>query len=167
MSRQRRIRIVLLATLAGGAAALFLLREPRPDVPVSFLGAGARDSNRVMFLLSNVSPKLVYYRVLTLAETNGVLMPTVWLMREDRELEAQSAVNFEMLPGSAKRWKIRVSYFDANSTPVAFETRTRLALSAYQHHWERLSAWLDPTQRVRVAYGPEMRGDRPAPSPPP
>src|SRR6185436_13715677 len=114
-----------------------------PDVQVSFLGPASQGSNRVGFILTNVSSRLVYYRVLTLAQTNGgAMVPTVWLMREDRELKERSAVNFEMLPGSTNRWKICVTYFDANSTPVAFETRTRLAQSAYQHHWERLSAWL-------------------------
>jgi hypothetical protein len=164
MTRKTKIRITVAGVIGAAMAAAFWAGEDPGEVRVTFAGVSAHESNLVAFAFTNSFQHPVTYRMATQNRSGaGWLRPEIWLMREDREIMARSALTLEVRVFSTNRW--RVAFVQSDSSPHSFArgVRVRLARYASDHQWDRLGQWLNPTEKYRITYGPEMLGNQPAP----
>jgi hypothetical protein len=162
VNRKRKIQIVMVFIVLGALAWAFWPGQDEGGISITYAGVSATDSNRVVFIVTNSSRTIFMEAIYAERRQSGVWTNVVLpLWGGHRERLGPTGGTYEVAFPPSDRWRIDFGYIEP--WPGSFVTRTRREWARYlgNHGCFRLSQWIQPADRLKHTYGPEMLGNKP------
>ena len=167
MRRKAKIRIAVALAIVVVVIILFFRGPSQDPVLVTFVGPGTNGSNSLVFALANRQNKSLRYHIDWEVMRNGA-----WLYYSDNRpaynqpIGGHSTNLFHTITVTTNRWRPFVPYVEVIEPSVWNRTRSTVSQFALDRGWTNIWRQTYPRGQRKKVYGPEMLGDRPAPSAP-
>ena len=163
VSRKTKIRIAVVFIVFGLIAWAIWPAANQGEVRVAFAGISMKDTNVVLFVLTNSSRTPVEYFQDVISQTNGIWQESDGSVPPPRGgIMGQNTLTVHQPIVPANRWRVQIEYADSFDPSLVGRIRESLSAFASGHGWNRLGSWFNPKLKLRFASGPEMLGNQPA-----
>ena len=160
--RKNKIRSAVALVVVGALAWGFWPAEDEGAVSVTYTGVSTNGSDQPWFAVTNSSTKSCIYLSWVEKTQFGVWTNVAFLDgRRQSELPGQSVTNYAISIPSTNQWRISVAYAEARLNSSVWRFKKKLSDFAFSRDWYRLGWRLYPAPKIKVAYGPEMLGNKP------